>query len=104
MGGDKTPYRITPRMYRNSGRLRRRAALSTPLSAGQSYLIDDIHYGMNTPRRSAHMVTAKRQASMNEKITKWKKWIDPICHDCGNLMLSRAMFLDIRMLTTSTNT
>jgi hypothetical protein len=29
------------------------------------------------------------------KIAKWKRWIDLICHDCGNVMLSRDMFLDL---------
>lgn len=32
---------------------------------------------------------------MSNKVAKWKKWIDLICHDCGNLMLSRDMFLDL---------
>ncbi|HET6396105.1 MAG TPA: hypothetical protein VFF91_04635 [Pseudoxanthomonas sp.] len=29
------------------------------------------------------------------KIAKWKRWIEPICDDCGNVMLSRDMFLDL---------
>ena len=33
---------------------------------------------------------------MSNKVTKWKKWLQIVCHDCGNLMLSRDMFLDIQ--------
>lgn len=33
---------------------------------------------------------------MSNKIAKWKKWLQVVCHDCGNLMLSRDMFLDIQ--------
>ena len=32
---------------------------------------------------------------MSNKFAKWKKWVDLICHDCGNLILSRDMFLDL---------
>ena len=35
---------------------------------------------------------------MSNKVAKWKKWIDLICHDCGNVMLSRDMFLDLHKM------
>jgi hypothetical protein len=33
---------------------------------------------------------------MGNKVAKWKRWIEVVCHDGGNLMLSREMFLDIQ--------
>ena len=35
---------------------------------------------------------------MSNKVAKWKKWISLICHDCGNVMLSRDMFLDLHKM------
>lgn len=35
---------------------------------------------------------------MSNKVAKWKKWLQIVCHDCGNLMLSRDMFLDIQAM------
>nr|HPM75379.1 hypothetical protein [Saccharofermentans sp.] len=35
---------------------------------------------------------------MSNKIAKWEKWIDLICHDCGNVMLSRDMFIDLHKM------
>ncbi len=35
---------------------------------------------------------------MNKKVEKWKKWINFICHDCGNVMLSRDMFLNLHSM------
>lgn len=35
---------------------------------------------------------------MNNKIAKWRKWVNLICHDCGSLMLSRDMYNDIRAM------
>ncbi|HKJ63066.1 MAG TPA: hypothetical protein VKA94_13920 [Hyphomicrobiales bacterium] len=36
---------------------------------------------------------------MDNKVAKWSKWAEAICEDCGNVMLSRDMFLDLhRML------
>ena len=40
----------------------------------------------------------KRQISMSKKVAKWLKWIQLIGHDCGNLILSKDMFLDLRGL------
>ena len=35
---------------------------------------------------------------MSNKVAKWEKWIELICHDCGNVMLSRDMFLDLHKM------
>lgn len=35
---------------------------------------------------------------MSNKVAKWKRWLDVICHDCGNVMLSRDMFLDLHKM------
>lgn len=35
---------------------------------------------------------------MSDKAAKWKKWIALICHDCGNVMLSRDMFFDLQKM------
>lgn len=35
---------------------------------------------------------------MSNKVAKWERWIDLICHDCGNVMLSRDMFLDLHKM------
>ena len=32
---------------------------------------------------------------MTDKIAKWRKWVELACSDCGNLMLSRDMFVDL---------
>jgi hypothetical protein len=32
---------------------------------------------------------------MSNKVAKWKRWLELCCHDCGNVMLSRDMFLDL---------
>lgn len=36
--------------------------------------------------------------SVSNKITKWRKWVDLICRDCGNIMLSKDMFLDLHAM------
>lgn len=33
---------------------------------------------------------------MSNKVAKWKSWLQVVCHDCENLMLTRDMFLDIQ--------
>ena len=33
---------------------------------------------------------------MSSKIEKWKEWVEVVCHNCGNLLLSQDMFLDIQ--------
>ena len=32
---------------------------------------------------------------MGSKAAKWSKWAEAVCQDCGNVMLSRDMFLDL---------
>lgn len=35
---------------------------------------------------------------MKNKVEKWKEWAELACHDCGNVMLSRDMFLDLHKM------
>lgn len=35
---------------------------------------------------------------VRHKIAKWKTWAELVCHDCGNVMLSRDMYLDLHKM------
>lgn len=35
---------------------------------------------------------------MSNKIAKWTKWAELTCYDCGNVMLTRDMFLDLHKM------
>lgn len=35
---------------------------------------------------------------MSSTVAKWEEWIELICHDCGNVMLGRDMFLDLHTM------
>lgn len=35
---------------------------------------------------------------MSNKAAKWEKWADLVCQDCGNVLLSRKMFLDLHKM------